>query len=393
MTDATHPVTQSAVEAITREYLKGLGGTIREDGHRWHVRLPAHVDVDFTDNREFEIALRSEELEEDETVSVLTPASEFTQQVLDGAAEMAAVGQVSLTNEIVNGAYQYPQWITESDAEVDSATFNPYYDKTAICVFVKVSVETVSEYQTQFLEAVTLDVESKERLPNIADILLNEFYSPKGSPPFDVPNDEEVSIRIDELKRSVAVGQELAVEGIQGDISAIRESASRSADSEFEEYRQLQEQQINDLQNEISSLSDRLQRLAADVDEAESQQQRVEALEKRRELKEEKETSEKELSEILQKKENGYAQKQREIYERHAIEVNTKPIALTVVNYERGELSFELSQRNHTATVRTPYAVGAGVLDEVECKNCEERLSGANPIQVSAVGVCCRNCR
>jgi hypothetical protein len=60
MTDATHAVTQSAIEAIAREYLKGLGGTIREDGRQWNVSLPAHVDVEFSDRSEFEIVLDSE---------------------------------------------------------------------------------------------------------------------------------------------------------------------------------------------------------------------------------------------------------------------------------------------------------------------------------------------
>ncbi|MFO7867106.1 MAG: hypothetical protein R6V02_09890, partial [Candidatus Aminicenantes bacterium] len=109
-------------------------------------------------------------------------------------------------------------------------------------------------------------------------------------------------------------------------------------DSEFEEYRQLQEQRINDHRTEIDSLSNRLQNLSTDVDNANSQQQRVEALEKRQELKAEKEDLEAELEELLQEKKQGYAQKQQEIYRRHSIEVHTKTTASTLVTYERGEI-------------------------------------------------------
>ena len=85
MTDATHPVTQSVLEAFAREYLDNLGATIREDGSRWRVRLPSHVDVGFTDSHEFDMALDSEQEGSEEPVHLLTPESGFTQQLLDEA--------------------------------------------------------------------------------------------------------------------------------------------------------------------------------------------------------------------------------------------------------------------------------------------------------------------
>jgi hypothetical protein len=113
------------------------------------------VDVDFSDRHEFEIALDGERRDETEdSVYVLTPESEFTQQLLDEAAAMATVGQLALTDSMTDGDYRDPPWIVESDVEVEDAAFSPYYDRTAICVFVRIDVETVSEYQTQFLEAV-----------------------------------------------------------------------------------------------------------------------------------------------------------------------------------------------------------------------------------------------
>ena len=391
MTDATYPMTQSALKSVTREYLRGLGGTISEDGNRWHVRLPAHVDVEFTDGHEFDIGLDDEESADSDDLYLLTPESEFTKQVLNEVTEIATVGQVSLTDEDVSNDYRYPSWVTESEVHVDDATFYPYYDKTAICMFVRIGVETVSEYQTQFLEAITLDVESEEHLPGVAEILLSEFYIPRVSPPDEVS--EEVSISPNKLASAVATGQKLAFKEATDKIGAIRESASRAADLEFEEYRQLQEQRIGDIQNEIRSLSNRIQTSAANVDQAPSRQERVNALEKRREFKEKKVASENDLSDILQEKENGYAEKQREIYERHAIEVKTQPAALTFVTYERGELELTLSESCRTASIRVPYAIGRGVTDEINCSNCHERMSKMNQVCVSRDGIRCRNCQ
>ena len=397
MTDVTHAVTQSALEAFTREYLNNLGASIRENGSRWQVRLPSHVDVEFTDRNEFEI-VRDSEQEDPESDSgyVLTPESEFTQQLLDEAAAIATVGQVALTESMTDGDYRYPPWIVESAVEVEDAVFSPYYDRTAICVFVRIDVETVSEYQTRFLEAVTIDVESTDQLPSVTELLVEKFFNPKSGWRDDATggdDESDVTIAPEKLSDALLAGQETAVESVQQDVDDIRQSASRAADSEFEEYRQLQEQRINDHRSDITSLSDRLQNLSTDVDGADSQQQRVEALEKRQELKAEKEDLEAELEELLHEKEEGYAQKHQEIYRRHSIEVNTNPAAFTVVTYERGEIEFTLSKDGQTAVMRAPYAIGAGVTDEVHCENCNTLLSAENPISMVAGKFGCQKCQ
>jgi hypothetical protein len=396
MTDATHPVTQSALEAFTRDYFTGLGASIQDSDNRWQVRLPSHVNVAFADSQEFEVLLGERDAEIDGGGMVLSPESEFAQQLLDEAAEMAPIGQLALTNYLIDDAHRYPSWVTESEVSVEDSSFSPYYDRTAICVFVKIGVETVSEYQTQFLEAVTVDVESEQPLPGISEILVEGFFAP-GEPlssdttGYDV--DESLEVSSEKLANAVSAGQKAAVEAVRDEIVEVRQSASRSADSEFEEYRQLQEQRINELRNEINRLSERLQDLTTDVDGAESQQQRVEALEKRRELKNEKEDLETELEDLLQEKTSGFAQEREKIYERHAIEITTKPVASTLITYERGEIELSVSQDGRTDTVRAPYAIGAGVTDEVTCKSCQAPLSEANYLSVTPDGIGCRSCR
>lgn len=390
MTDATHAVTPSALEAFAREYLTELGASIHEEGDQWHVSLPTHVDVGFSDDRDFQIVLSGEQSESDPSGKALTPQSEFTQQLLDEASDIANLGQITLTEELTNGNYRYPSWITESNVDVVDTSFSPYYDRMGICAFIRVGVETVSEYQTQFLEAVALDVESENRLPGVAEILVEEFYEPKSEPPIEKTAD--ITLSRDKLATAITAGQRAAVKEVRDEIDEVRQSASHSADSEFKEYRQLQDQRITELQNEISSLSDRLKNVADEVDEADSRQQRVEALEKRSELKEEKENLETELEDVLQEKEQGYAKKRREIYERHAIEVNTRPVAVTLVTYERGELNLKLSEGGRTDSILAPYAIGAGVTDDVDCENCSEQLSDENPIRVTVDGIGCQTC-
>jgi len=394
MTDATHAVTQSALEIFTKAYLTGLGASIRENKDRWSVRLPNHVDVDFVEETEFEMMLSDQGATKDDSVHLLTPESEFAQHLLDEAAEMAPTGQIALTKETTDSNYAHPSWITESSAEVAEATFNPYYDRTAVSVFVSIGVETVSEYQTQFLEAVTIDIQSRDQLPGLTSLLVSDYFTPGGdqiSQPAGESLKDESAIPSEKLIEAISDSQKAAENEVIEELQDIRQSASRAATSEFEEYQQLQEQRINDLQNEISSLTDRLQRLATEVDEAGSQRQRVEALERRKEVKTEIEALESELAEIVQEKEQGYSTKQREILDRHAINVNTKPVALTLVSYERGEIEFSLSEAGKQQTIRVPYAIG-GVTDEVNCENCSKTLSEKNPIHLKEERIGCQDC-
>jgi hypothetical protein len=395
MTEATHPVTQSALESFTRDYFNGLGASIQDNGSQWKVRLPTHINVGFADSQEFEVWLGERDTEIDDGGVVLSPESEFAQQLLDEAAEMATIGQLTLTENRINGSHQYPSWITESAVSVVDSNFSPYYDRTAVCVFVKIGVETVSEYQTQFLESVTVDIESEQQLPGISEILVEDFFAPGESSSFGTTEndvDESLEVSSEKLASAISAGQKAAVEEVRDEIAEVRRSASRSADSEFEEYRQLQEQRINELRNEINRLSNRLQDLTTDVDGAESQQQRVEVLEKRRELKNEKKDLETELEGLLQEKKSGFAREREKIYERHAIEVTTKPVASTLVAYERGEIELSMRQAGKEESMRAPYAVGVGVTEKVDCDSCQETLSKDNPLSLSPAGIHCRRC-
>jgi len=394
MTDATHAVTQSALETFAKAYLTGLGASVRENKNQWSVRLPNHVDVDFVEGSEFEVTVSDQVATEDDSAHLLAPESEFTQHMLDEAAEMTPTGQIALTKEATDSNYAYPSWITESSAEVAEATFSPYYDRTAVTVFVRIGVETVSEYQTQFLEAVTIDIQSRDQLPGLTNLLVSDYFTPGGDQISQHTGESlkgEAAISSEELIEAISDSQKAAKSEVIEELQDIRQSASRAATSEFEEYQQLQEQRINDLQNGISSLTDRLQRLATEVDEAGSQHQRVEALERRKEVKTEIEALESELDEIVQEKEQGYSTKQREILGRHAINANTKPVALTLVSYERGEIEFNLSEAGKQQTIRVPYAIG-GVTDETTCESCGERLSEKNPIHLTEDGIGCKTC-
>lgn len=394
MIDATLPVTQSRLTAFAREYLQTIGASVHEDGPRWHVNLPDHVDVAFGDGSEFEVVLETDSSEQGgQDEFVLAPESEFAQQLLDEAISISPVGRLSVTDELSGGEYQYPDWIVESDLQVVDTSFIPYYDREAVFAVVQIGIETVSEYQTQFLEAVSIDASSQEELTGMAETVLQSFYDPRDEPGgSDWEDNSTESVRTEVFEAAVSECQQTALDNVREAIDDIRESASRAADAEFYEYRQLQNQQLSDLRDEIESVTDRLQNVMDDVDTASSHEDRVDALQKREELQAKQEELEQKRAEILESKQLGFEDKRCDIYQRHQLEVQTKPVATTLVSYERGEIELQLADSERSESIRTPYAAGAGFTDTVNCPSCQTELSPDNPVKMEVTGLECRQC-
>jgi len=394
MTDATLPVTQSRLTAFAREYLRTIGASVHEDESRWHVNLPDHVDVAFSDGSEFEIVLETDSSEQGEQNEfVLAPESEFAQQLLEEAISMSPVGRLSVTDERSGDEYQYPDWVVESGFQVVDASFMPYYDREAVFAVVQIGVETVSEYQTQFLEAVTLDVSSQEELTGMAETILESIYDPKDEPGgSNLKENGTESVGTEAFEAAVRECQQTALDNVREAIDDIRESASRAADAEFDEYRQLQNQQLSDLRDEIESVTTRLQNVADDVDTASSHEDRVDALQKREELQAKQEELEQKRADILESKQQEFEDKRHEIYQRHQLEVRTELVATTLVSYERGEIKLRLADSGRNETMRAPYAAGAGYTDTVNCPSCQTELSSDNPITMEVTGLECRQC-
>ena len=404
MTDAAHRVTQSTIEAFAREYLRTLGGSIRENETHWHVTLPPDVDVGFAGDSTFDLLLSDDETNgRDEADGwdeadgreepALTPGSEFTQRLLNDASGTNPIGTVTLTDDFLGEDYSLPKWLTDSLLDIVDASFSPYYDRTAVCLFVEVDIETVSTYRTEFLEAVSVDTSSKQPLPNLAETVMDSCFDPAERRSVFPRDTTGRVVTTDELTATIEVGREAALEGVRDDLEEIRRTASRAASTEFEEYRQLREQQLDDLRDELRSVRDALADVAVETADADSPKRHVDTLRERRRLGSDERQLEQRRSERLQERERGYRRKRREIYERHTVDVTAKPIATTLVDYERGELTVELHDGRSSETLRAPYAVGADVVDDVRCDRCNRLLSETNPVRSSSSGLGCRSCK
>ena len=381
MTDAAVRVTQSVVESFTDDYLRSIGCEINKHGVKWEVTPSDDPNVDLLQGTTT-LVCDADDVAGGE--KPLHPESGFFQDLLEEAGQHTPVGALSVDSETTGVIV--PEWLQESNLAVKGVKFVPYYDRTAAVVLFRIGIETVSEYQQRFLRSVTVDARSKEVLPRLDETVL-ELTEP-GSVSVET---EDADVDPDRLEDLIDLGRDSAVADVRPTIDELHREASRAADSELEEYRQMQQQREEELREELANHQSRIEVLSERIDEA-TQQARVEALKERKECKTSYEKVEAELNELRQRREQGFPDRQAQIRERHALEVVVTPLTVTMVQYERGEIEIEVVGESVKRTITAGYGSGVGVTDEFQCTSCERNLTDSVPLGEIKPEIRCRSC-
>ena len=383
MTDASLPVTQSVVEQFTQLYLRSIGCAVERSDDRWVVSVPDDIDTEITSGRHTLIRGESAPDDEDNRTRRLHPESAFFQQLLREAGERSPSGKLSIEGE---SNIEIPEWVQNGPIEVQGAEFTPYYDRTAIVVLFRVGIETVSEYQQELLHAVAVDARSEESLPALTETFLDTTTEWTSSTPTSA-----VQLSKTDIQSLLGTARELVVDHVQGRIDEVHQEASRAADAEVEEYRQMQQQRIQELEDKSARLSSKINQLNETINTGDHNS-RVQALRERKELKAEYEELEATLNELREHRDNGFPERQREIRERHSLDVQITPLTLTEVEYDRGEVDVELVDSNSHQTITLGYGSGIGVTDTIQCSSCGRKLTQDNTLQRIVDGLECVSC-
>lgn len=381
MTDAAVPVTQSAVETFTERYLRTLGCDIDKQGNRWKINVPDEVGSELLTES---LTLVCGDDVDDESAEPLYPESPFFQTLLTEASERTPSGKIAFQTEETD--IQIPDWLRASEVEVRNTDFTPYYDRTAIVVLFQVSIETVSEYQSEFLRAVAVDTRSEDHLP-----ALEQTFLEITSPDTEALISDQADITPSDVQPLLETAREQVVERVQDTIDEIHQEASRAADAEVEEFRQMQQQRIQELEAQQSNLSEKIDDLSGRI-RSSDEDERVDALKERKELKTEYEDVDAELNDLRQRRNKGFPDRQREIRTRHALDVRVKPLTLTEVEYERGEIELELADEGRAHTMTVGYGSGVGVTEAEQCASCGNTFSQRRYLETISDGLRCSDC-
>jgi hypothetical protein len=384
MTDAAIPITQSTVERFAEQYLTSLGSTIEKHEDKWEVTIPDQAKTEISSGH-LVLFCGDTATDLDDNERQIHPESSFFQELITEASEKQPTGKVVLASK--DTQVTIPSWLQKNNVTVTDATFTPYYDRSAVAILYRISIETVSEYQTELLRASAIDIRSMERLRKLEETFL------KSTLPTEAPvKSEPVDIERSTADKLIEQTREQIVDRVQPKVDEIHQEASRAADAEIEEYRQMQQQRIEELEQRQARLSDRITDLSGSIGQSTDEGDRVEALQKRKELNSEFDDVESELEEIRHRREQGFPEKQREIRGRHALEVIVKPLTITHIEYERGEIEIELEEGTVTHSLTLGYGDGVGIAEELECDFCNQILGEQNPLRSIKEGLRCSYC-
>lgn len=384
MTDAAVQITQSAVEQFTEQYLGSLGSTIEKHGDRWEVIVPESASTGIPSGQ---LTLFCDDASADlsESERHLHPESPLFQEIIAEASERQPTGKITIGSE--DTQIEVPRWLRENHITVNDATFTPYYDRSAVAILYRVSIETVSEYQSELLRVTAVDIRSRERLPNLEKTFLESTL-----PVEPQTESQPIDIETSTVDKLITHTREDIVDQVQPRVDEIHQEASRAADAEIEEYRQMQQQRIEQLEEEKTRLSDRIDELSDLIQQSNDESERIEALQKRKDLNSEYEDADSELGKLRHRRDRGFPEKQREIRERHALEVVVSPLSVTQVEYERGEVEIELSEETITQSLTLGYGEGVGVTEELSCDVCGRSMNARNPLGTIRQGKQCVQC-
>lgn len=316
-----------------------------------------------------------------------TPDGSLVKALLEADAESAPVGRWRVEDGISD--VPDPEWLAESPVEVVERSFQPYYDRTAVCIVIEASVETVSEFERTITLPIAVDAEAGETLPRLADWFDAATDRPDGER-VEVLDGEGVSP--EEIEDALSVARSEAESAISPTVESIRERSTRAANVEFEEYVELQEEKIETLRDERERLSEQLEATAEELAAADDRTTRLEAVDRRSDLRSERERVESELEALESRRNAGFSEKRREIQDRHSIEVSLAAVSVTLVEYEKGDVTLELRDDDRTRRLTVPYGRGVGITEDVTCARCAASLDSTSRVRAGGDGVVCDSC-
>ena len=378
MPDASQDVTQAAVEAFAESYLQTLGASINKQDAIWNVELPA--DHPLTVDEQSITVGAGPRLEDDAADDLHTRESGYFHKLLETALSAEPVGRAVFTTD--TASVPSPVWL-HTKGNYDT-TFYPLYDRKAVCIWLRVSVETVSEYETEYLHAIGIDTQTDDFTPTLAAGLLTHLDTV-------VTDNEDTAPNSTEYQNNISTARNEVEDEINPKLEELQDKAATAAVGELDRYQQLRKQELQEIEERLSNIESQLADVSDTIEEASDRQARVEALTRREELTDEQTALQADRDEIREEIDAGFPDKRAEIRDRHAVRASIEPAAVTEIMYERGDLEVRDTTAG-TVELTLPAAPGIGLLEPPICSRCGTEISEDNtglPRDGDLVGVCC----
>lgn len=323
------------------------------------------------------------------------PETAFARRLIDAAAARCPVGTASVTGVPGGADSLVPAWLRDSPVDVASVAFHPYYDSQVVCAWVRVEIETPSQYQRESLHTVVVDPESGTRVDCDPTALVDAAAEPASdaadAAAGTASDAANATADSETLRRAIDEARDHVVADVDDTLADVETAASRAATDAFQQYATRQRDRLSELradrdriETELASISDRLGDAAGD--------ERVELLERRERLTERRAALDTDLSALRTAASNGFPDHRARLRQRHAVELRTRPVAVTSLSVERGDLSVTVRADGRRETLDLSVGALTGLRRTATCPRCDRAFGQANGLRVADDGVACEGC-
>lgn len=403
MTETTLTPTTEQIGELARLYFENLGATVRQPGDDFVVEFdgvtPPSWAEPHVDGGRLVAAATAEPAERagdgpndaggatdtgERERPEIRPETAFARRLIDAAAARCPVGTASVPGVPGGVDSLVPAWLRDSPVNVASVGFHPYYDSQVACVWVRVEIETPSQYQRESLHTVVVDPETGARVDCDPTALFDAAAASESGADDVTPDPESLRRAIDEARDHV-------VAEVDDTLADVEAGAGRAATDAFEQYAARQRDRLSELraerdrvETELASIGDRLGDAAGD--------DRVELLERRERLTERRAALDSDLSTLRAAESDGFPDQRARLRQRHAVELRTRPVAVTGVSVERGDLSVTVRADGRRETLDLSVGAVTGLRRTATCPRCERAFGRANGLRVTDDGIACEDC-
>ncbi|MFC7177844.1 hypothetical protein [Halosegnis marinus] len=274
-----------------------------------------------------------------------------------------------------------PEWIDASSLSVVDRKFSPYFTKQGVWCLVEVSIETVSEFERDFLVSVGVDADTGEPLPLLAEV--GDVVTQSPAHP-GVTESEPTTVDAEVF----AAAHERAHAVTEATVDEIQEQAGNAAGVEFEEYLEVQAERLETLRKERERLDEELASIRSALEAATERAERLELLDDQETRQEERSDVVAELTELEEARRDGFPAYQQKIRNRHRINAEYTIVASLVIPYQKGDLELTVTDGAETCVVSQIYGHEAAFFEAPSCGRCGETLGagGARIVEGSCAG-------
>mgnify|MGYP000102450548 CR=1 FL=1 len=382
------------IKRFTKSVLEEYGADIdRSNKAKWEVDFPEKISKRL-DRRSGTLVFEAADRELGAGDLLVQPGTTVFSTLLDLVQMSGSIGSLRLTED--NLQVNPPEVLQESNLNVVTSDFSEDSSDLALAFHFRVQFETPSSFHNEEMISVTIDPETRNRLPDITERLtshLPQLLEQNEEQPFrDVPETEA-----QELFKEA---QQAVVDRARPIVSEIKQEADESASERIEEISDWYDQRREELDKQVKEKREEVQEWREKRRKARKDSTRMRYVKNQKQAEEDLEELREEVEEKKHELDIEEGEEIDEVIDRNSVEVDISLIGVTEVTYVRGTLLVDISSENVETEAELSYLPATDQFRGLDCGVCSQdlttgilpRLCRNGHLIGDPCSVSCRNC-